>query len=110
MKPDFLEALSPLDGRYRTAVEPLRMYLSEAGLIRERIRVEAGWLLHLSNAVSQLRGASLSTPVREACASLAAEPPVDAPERVKSIEERINHDVKAVEYYVREKLAAAGAN
>ena len=47
-QPRLLDALSPVDGRYRAATEPLRGLLSEAGLIRERIRVEALWLLHLA--------------------------------------------------------------
>jgi len=52
-----LEALSPVDGRYRAATAALRPILSEAGLIRERIRVEARWLLHLAAAAPQLAGA-----------------------------------------------------
>ena len=53
-----VEALSPVDGRYRAATEPLRGILSEAGLIRERIRIEAHWLLHLASSVPQLAGES----------------------------------------------------
>src|SRR5215475_3445456 len=104
-----LEALSPVDGRYRAATEPLRGLLSEAGLIRERIRVEAQWLLHLSASVPQLAGASLSNDVITRARQLAHEPDADAATAVKAIEARTNHDVKAVEYYVREQLAAAGA-
>ncbi|HEY1873704.1 MAG TPA: adenylosuccinate lyase [Steroidobacteraceae bacterium] len=105
-----LEALSPVDGRYRTTTEPLRGLLSEAGLIRERIRIEAKWLLHLTTAVPQLAGATLSAAVSERAEQLAETPDEAAPAAVKSIEARINHDVKAVEYYVREQLAAAGAS
>jgi adenylosuccinate lyase len=105
-----LEALSPVDGRYRTASAPLRELLSEAGLIRERIRVEAQWLLHLVAAVPQLPGAHLPPAVRTRALQLAHEPPGEAATAVKAIEARINHDVKAVEYYVREQLAAAGAS
>ncbi|MGH8303869.1 MAG: adenylosuccinate lyase, partial [Steroidobacteraceae bacterium] len=57
LQPDSLAAvaaLSPIDGRYRAATEPLRDLLSEAGLIRERVRIEAAWLLHLARAVPQL--------------------------------------------------------
>jgi adenylosuccinate lyase len=104
-----LTALSPLDGRYRRATEPLRELLSESGLIRERIRVEAHWLLHLAQAAPMLAGAQLSPAVRAAAAGLAEHPPPDAAESVKRIEARTNHDVKAVEYYVREVLQAAGA-
>src|SRR5579864_82621 len=104
-----VDALSPLDGRYRAATAPLRALLSEGGLIRERIRVEAQWLLHLAAALPQLSGAQLPAAVRERARQLAESPAADAPAAVKAIEARINHDVKAVEYYVREQLAAAGA-
>src|SRR5215468_4276670 len=104
-----LEALSPVDGRYRTITAPLRGLLSEAGLIRERIRIEARWLLHLASAVPQLAGSALSATARSRALQLAREPDSPAAEAVKVIESRINHDVKAVEYYVREQLAAAGA-
>jgi adenylosuccinate lyase len=103
------DALSPVDGRYRAATQPLREILSEAGLIRERIRIEAQWLLHLSGCVPQLAGASLSPAVRQCAVELSQEPPAAASAEVKAIEARINHDVKAVEYYVRERLAKAGA-
>jgi adenylosuccinate lyase len=107
--PSALSALSPLDGRYRRATEPLRELLSESGLIRERIRIEARWLLHLAQAAPMLAGAALSPGVQAAALGLADHPPQDAAEIVKRIELRTNHDVKAVEYYVREVLLAAGA-
>ncbi len=105
-----VEALSPVDGRYRAATAPLRGILSEAGLIRERIRVEAQWLLHLSTSVPQLAGSDLSAAVIERARQLATDPDTDAAEAVKVIEAGINHDVKAVEYYVRQQLSAAGAS
>jgi adenylosuccinate lyase len=108
-EPSALTALSPLDGRYRRATEPLRELLSEAGLIRERIRIEAHWLLHLAQAAPALAGAELSTEVLKAARSLAEHPAADAAAHVKDIEARTNHDVKAVEYYVREILQGAGA-
>ena len=104
-----VDALSPVDGRYRAATEPLRGLLSEAGLIRERIRIEAQWLVHLAAAVPQLAGAALSAEVLARANQLASEPDVAAASAVKAIEARTNHDVKAVEYYVREQLSAAGA-
>jgi adenylosuccinate lyase len=105
-----LAALSPVDGRYRIATEPLRDLLSEAGLIRERVRIEAAWLLHLSAAVPRLPGAALAPAVSARARELARTPAADCALAVKSIEARINHDVKAVEYYVRQQLAAAGAS
>ncbi len=102
-------ALSPIDGRYRAATEPLRDLLSEAGLIRERVRIEAEWLLHLTSAVPRLAGAGLAPAVIARARELAREPDADCAQSVKAIEAVINHDVKAVEYYVRRQLAAAGA-
>jgi adenylosuccinate lyase len=104
-----VDALSPLDGRYRAATAPLRALLSEGGLIRERVGIEARWLLHLAAAVPQLPGARLSAGVRARAQQLAEAPDAAAAGAVKLIEARINHDVKAVEYYVREQLSAAGA-
>jgi len=104
-----LTALSPLDGRYARTTEPLRALLSESALIRERIRIEALWLLHLAQAAPMLAGAGLSAPVRATAQALADQPPEDAAALVKRIEARTNHDVKAVEYYVREVLQGAGA-
>lgn len=104
-----LDALSPVDGRYRASTAALRAQLSEAGLIRERIRIEAQWLLQLSAAAPRLPGAQLAPAVRARAQALAHAPDASAAAAVKIIEERINHDVKAVEYYVREQLRAAGA-
>jgi len=104
-----LSALSPVDGRYRKAADGLRAVLSESGLIRERIRIEAAWLLMLAESVPQLLATPLADPVKQLAASLALEPGDDAPAAVKAIEARINHDVKAVEYFVREKLSQSGA-
>ena len=102
-------ALSPVDGRYRAATEPLRDLLSEAGLIRERVRIEAAWILHLTSAVPRLAGAALAPAVIARARELAREPDADCAQSVKTIEAVINHDVKAVEYYVRQQLTAAGA-
>ena len=104
-----LLALSPVDGRYAAAAEPLRALFSEAGLIRERIRVEAAWLLELTRALPQLPGSALPAAVAARAAALADDPGAAAAAAVKDIESRIRHDVKAVEYYVRQELAAAGA-
>ena len=105
-----LDALSPVDGRYRAATDPLRGVMSEGGLIRERIRVEALWVTHLAAAAPRFAGSGLPAGVRSRAAELAKHPPADAAEAVKAIEAKINHDVKAVEYYVRRELAAAGAS
>jgi adenylosuccinate lyase len=104
-----LDALSPVDGRYRAATEPLRNVLSEGGLIRERIRVEALWVTHLAAAAPRFAGSALPQAVRNRATELAKNVPAGAAEAVKAIEAKINHDVKAVEYYVRGELSAAGA-
>ncbi len=102
-------ALSPLDGRYRAATEPLRELLSESGLIRERIRIEAAWFEYLVTAVPQLAGTRIPAAVQACARRLRVAPDDGAAAAVKTLESRINHDVKAVEYYVRGELAAAGA-
>ena len=104
-----LLAISPVDGRYAAAAEPLRALFGEAGLIRERIRVEALWLLELASAVPQLAGAALPTAVAARAAALARDPGPQAAATVKEIEARIKHDVKAVEYFLRQELSQAGA-
>jgi len=110
MEPSALTALSPVDGRYAAAAEPLREYLSEAALIRERIRIEALWFSRLTAAPSRLLDEPLSAAVSKRAVALAQDPGPQAVRSVKTIEQRINHDVKAVEYFVREALGAAGAS
>jgi adenylosuccinate lyase len=104
-----LTALSPVDGRYRAATEGLAQLLSEGGLVRERIRVEALWLLQLGESMPDFPAARWSRALKARLHELADEPGADSPRKVKAIEKRINHDVKAVEYYVRDALAAVGA-
>src|ERR1700691_2642224 len=109
MDPEALTALSPVDGRYAAAAAPLRAYFSEAALIRERIRVEALWFRQLSAPALRLLAGELLPAVQQRIAALADDPGADAAAAVKAIDQRINHDVKAVEYFVRDQLAAAGA-
>jgi adenylosuccinate lyase len=104
-----LTALSPVDGRYAAAAAPLRAYFSEAALIRERIRIEALWFRQLSAPALRLLAGELPAAVQQRIAALADDPGAGAAAAVKTIDQRINHDVKAVEYFVRDQLAAAGA-
>jgi adenylosuccinate lyase len=106
---DPIDALSPVDGRYRSAADALRPILSERGLILERIRIEAEWFRFLVTEVEPFWQHARHTRVLERAAALAAKPDDDAATAVKAIEARTNHDVKAVEYFVRETLGAAGA-
>jgi adenylosuccinate lyase len=100
-----LTALSPLDGRYAGKVDTLRPIFSEYGLIRARVCVEIAWLL----ALSAEPGISELSPFSEQAASLlqrlADGFSVEDAARVKAIERTTNHDVKAVEYFLKEKLA-----
>jgi adenylosuccinate lyase len=104
-----LTALSPLDGRYRDKVASLSPYFSEFGLIRYRVKVEIEWLKALCGAgLPDIP--PLGAPAAAALDRLAAEFSVEDGVAVKAIEARTNHDVKAIEYFLREKLAAdAGA-
>jgi adenylosuccinate lyase len=104
-----LDALSPLDGRYAAQTRPLAELFSESALIRYRIRVEALWMKHLATmpAIRELSG--LPEPVMAELDRLATSTVRGAAQRVKEIEARTNHDVKAVEYFVREQLSEAGA-
>jgi adenylosuccinate lyase len=104
-----LTALSPVDGRYRAATEGLAQLLSESGLVRERIRVEALWMLQLSDSLRDLPAAKFAPAVRKRLEMLAEDPGETSPVTVKNIEKRINHDVKAVEYFVRDEIRASGA-
>jgi adenylosuccinate lyase len=104
-----LTALSPVDGRYRAATEGLAQLLSEAGLTRERVRVEALWTLQLAETLPTPAAQQLSAAVRKRLQSLADDPGETCAVTIKNIEKRINHDVKAVEYFVRDELRASGA-
>src|SRR5678815_4164398 len=86
MDPVALFALSPVDGRYRKGADPLRAVLSESGLIRERVRIEAAWLLSLAESVPQLLKEPLSETTKQLAVSLALEPGEDAAAAVKTIE------------------------
>ena len=105
-----LAALSPLDGRYAGQVADLAGLFSESALIRYRIQVEARWFLHLADHEDITELENLSPAVGAELANLASGGAEDAALRVKQIEATTNHDVKAVEYYLRERLAAAGAD
>jgi adenylosuccinate lyase len=102
-----LTALSPLDGRYRTKVAALAEYFSEYGLIRERIRVELAWLEALSDEPGVTEVKPFSSAARAMLASAAGDFTVADAERVKAIERTTNHDVKAMEYWLKERFAKA---
>ncbi|HCN71203.1 MAG: adenylosuccinate lyase [Pusillimonas sp.] len=99
-----LNALSPLDGRYASKVNVLRGLLSEAGFMAHRVEVEIAWLIGLSDAgLPELP--VFSDSARERLASMIATFSEDDAARIKDIERVTNHDVKAVEYWLKEKVA-----
>ncbi|MEQ1879836.1 MAG: adenylosuccinate lyase [Burkholderiales bacterium] len=104
--PTPLTALSPLDGRYHTKVKALSDYFSEFALIRYRVRVEIEWLKALSRAREISEVPPFSPATVAGLDRLAADFSVADGEAVKAIEARTNHDVKAIEYWLREKLKA----
>lgn len=105
MNLSFLTALSPLDGRYHSKVADLRPYFSELALIRYRVQLEIEWLKALSHTPLIAEIPPFSPGTIEELDGLAANFSVVDGEAVKLIEARTNHDVKAVEYWLRERLA-----
>ncbi len=104
-----LTALSPLDGRYADKSADLAALFSEAALIGFRVRVEAAWYRQLASSGRFASLKSLPAAVDGRLSQLMQGTDEAGVSRVKELERRINHDVKAVEYYVREQLAATGA-
>src|SRR5688572_28587060 len=99
-----LLALSPLDGRYAGKVDALRPIFSESGLIRARVTVEVRWLLALADEPGIAELKAFTPAARERLAVLASGLSVEDAARVKDIERTTNHDVKAVEYFIKERL------
>ena len=100
-----LTALSPLDGRYAAKVDALRGCFSEFALIRERVRVEIAWLRALAEEPAIREVPAFSDAARSALAEIGTAFSEDDAARVKAIERRTNHDVKAVEYWLKERVA-----
>ncbi len=102
---DSLTAISPIDGRYASKCDELKEIFSEYGLIKRRVLVECVWLEALCDAKEIAECKALSASERKALRVIAAEFSVEDAERVKEIERTTNHDVKAVEYFLKEKVA-----
>ncbi len=100
-----LTALSPLDGRYRRVAARLAPYFSEYGLIRYRVRVELEWLKALAQEPAVTEVPSFSAATLAELDALANGFSLADAQRVKAIEQTTNHDVKAVEYFLKERLA-----
>ncbi|MDQ2697078.1 MAG: adenylosuccinate lyase [Pseudomonadota bacterium] len=100
-----LTALSPIDGRYADKTAELRAIFSEYGLIRQRVRVEVRWLKALAGHPAMALP-PLGEGARRLLDALAEDFSLDDARRVKAIEGATNHDVKAVEYFLKERTAA----
>ena len=100
-----LTALSPLDGRYASKVRALQDHFSEFALVRERVAVEVAWLLALADEPTFDALKPFSPATRSELERASAQFSLADAERVKAIEATTNHDVKAVEYWLRERFA-----
>ncbi|KIE86752.1 adenylosuccinate lyase [Acinetobacter pittii] len=101
-----LTALSPLDGRYASKCDALRPFLSEFGLIHARVTVEVRWLQALSNRPEIVEVAPFSNETNAALDAIVSNFSEEDANRIKEIERTTNHDVKAVEYFLKEKIAS----
>lgn len=100
-----LNAVSPLDGRYASRCDKLRPFLSEAGFMAHRVEVEIAWLIGLSEAGLPELGA-FSPEAKDVLSKLISDFSEADAGRIKDIERTTNHDVKAVEYWLKEKVAS----
>jgi adenylosuccinate lyase len=103
--PSPLAALSPLDGRYSKGADPLRAYFSEQALIRYRVRIELEWLQALAAEKSIKELGEFSKKTAAGFASLVKAFSDKDAENIKNIEAETNHDVKAIEYWLKSRLA-----
>lgn len=103
-----LHALSPLDGRYASRLDPLRPLLSEAGFMHRRVQVEVAWLIGLSD-LGMAELPPFSQAARKTLQAWVDAFSLEDAARIKAIEAVTNHDVKAVEYFLKEKAAASGS-
>lgn len=100
-----LTAISPIDGRYAGKSESLRSIFSEYGLIRHRVLVEIRWLQALSNHPAITEVPVFSKKANSLLESIISEFDPGQAQRIKDIEKTTNHDVKAVEYFLKEQVA-----
>jgi len=104
MQLDSLTALSPLDGRYASRVDALRPIFSEYGLMHRRVAVEIAWLVALSDEPGIMELPPFPAAARTTLQKVAADFSVADAARIKDIEATTNHDVKAVEYFIKERI------
>ncbi|OOV87828.1 adenylosuccinate lyase [Oceanospirillum linum] len=99
-----LTAISPVDGRYGSKTADLRPWVSEFGLIRARVEVEIRWLQRLADHDQITEVPALSAEANQVLDQLVANFSEDDAQRIKEIERTTNHDVKAVEYFIKERI------
>ena len=98
-----LTAISPVDGRYRNKAENLAAYFSEYALIKYRVQVEIEYFITLAEYLPQLNNLA-TVENKEALRKIYKEFSLEDATRIKEIESVTNHDVKAVEYFIKEKF------
>src|SRR5437667_10769532 len=101
-----LLAVTPIDGRYRARTRVLADYFSEFALIRYRVRVEIEWYLSLAANPAIDALPAIQTETAAHLRAIYAEFALPDARRVKELEGSLNHDVKAVEYFLKERIAA----
>jgi len=102
-----LTAISPIDGRYGNKVDALRPIFSEYGLIRYRVEVEVRWLQALAAEAKINEVPALSSEANAVLNGIVANFSETDAQAVKDIEKTTNHDVKAVEYFLKSKIAGS---
>ena len=105
MELNSLTAVSPIDGRYGNKTDSLRPIFSEYGLIRHRVLVEVRWLQHLATHADIKEVPAFSDHAQKILDDIIDKFSEEDAQRVKNIESTTNHDVKAVEYFLKEKIA-----
>jgi len=101
-----LTAISPIDGRYRNKIEALSGIFSEYGLIKYRVIVEIRWLQQLANIAAIKEVPAFSKEANASLEKIVSEFSLTDAEAIKKIERTTNHDVKAVEYFIKDKIAS----
>ncbi|HGM6668384.1 TPA: lyase family protein, partial [Serratia marcescens] len=104
-----LTAVSPVDGRYGDKVSALRPIFSEYGLLKFRVQVEVRWLQKLAACAEIKEVPAFDADANAFLDKIVAEFNEEDAQRIKTIERTTNHDVKAVEYFLKEKVAAVPA-
>ncbi len=103
------KAISPLDGRYAAKIDPLREIFSEYGLIERRLYVEVRWLQKLSSTPGIVEVESFDQAATDHLQAIIDAFDLDAAHAIKAIERTTNHDVKAIEYFLKDSLQANAA-